>query len=53
VVGGIIPDADADWLLTHGVAAVFTPKDFDATVIMTRLLDEIRVAHGLPRLLSQ
>jgi (2R)-ethylmalonyl-CoA mutase len=53
VVGGIIPDADADWLLTHGVAAVFTPKDFDATVIMTRLLDEIRVAHGLPRLMSQ
>ena len=53
VVGGIIPDADADWLLTHGVAAVFTPKDFDATVIMTRLLDEIRVAQGLPRLMSQ
>ncbi len=52
VVGGIIPDADAEWLLANGVAAVFTPKDFDATVIMSKLLDEIRVAHGLTRLVG-
>jgi len=50
VVGGIIPDVDADVLRAAGVAAVFTPKDYDATVIMGRVLDEVRAAHGLPRL---
>ena len=50
VVGGIIPDVDADALRAAGVAAVFTPKDYDATVIMGRVLDEVRAAHGLPRL---
>ena len=50
VVGGIIPDADAETLRAAGVAAVFTPKDYDATAIMARVLDEVRAAHGLPRL---
>jgi (2R)-ethylmalonyl-CoA mutase len=52
VVGGIIPDADADTLLALGVAAVFTPKDYDATTIMARVLDEVRAAHGLDRLVG-
>ncbi len=47
VVGGIIPDADSAALRAKGVAAVFTPKDFDATTIMGRVLDEVRNAHGL------
>jgi len=34
VVGGIIPDADADRLIEMGVAKVYTPKDFDMTRIM-------------------
>jgi (2R)-ethylmalonyl-CoA mutase len=34
VVGGIIPDADIDPLKAAGVAAVYTPKDFDLTAIM-------------------
>src|SRR5689334_19832299 len=34
VVGGIIPDADARWLREHGVAAVFTPKDYGITEII-------------------
>ena len=34
IVGGIIPDADADALVERGVAAVFTPKDFGITEIM-------------------
>ena len=34
VVGGIIPDADAAALLAQGVAAVFTPKDFELTDIL-------------------
>ncbi|MBI1376212.1 MAG: protein meaA [Frankiales bacterium] len=52
VVGGIIPDADAGILRAAGVAAVFTPKDYDATVIMARVLDEVRAARGLPRLVA-
>ena len=48
VVGGIIPDADADALRALGVAAVFTPKDYDATAIMGQVLNTIRVAHSLP-----
>ena len=47
VVGGIIPDADADWLLQHGVAAVFTPKDYDVNDIMLRIVDSVRRANGL------
>ena len=52
VVGGIIPDADAATLKASGVAAVFTPKDYDATLIMAKVLDEIRSARGLARLLA-
>ncbi len=44
VVGGIIPDGDAAWLRDQGVAAVFTPKDYDATVIMDRLVDLVRAS---------
>jgi (2R)-ethylmalonyl-CoA mutase len=52
VVGGIIPEADERTLLEWGVAAVFTPKDYDATTIMAKVLDEVRAAKGLPRLLQ-
>ena len=48
VVGGIIPDSDAAKLKALGVAAVFTPKDFDMTAVMGRIVDVIRVAHDLP-----
>jgi ethylmalonyl-CoA mutase len=47
VVGGIIPDSDARWLMQHGVAAVFTPKDFGISEIIVRIVDEIRTARGL------
>jgi (2R)-ethylmalonyl-CoA mutase len=47
VVGGIIPDSDAAALLEQGVAAVFTPKDYDATEVMARVVAEIRGANGL------
>jgi (2R)-ethylmalonyl-CoA mutase len=50
VVGGIIPGADAAWLRAQGVADVFTPKDFDLNAVMTRVVDVIRAAHGLPAL---
>jgi len=47
VVGGIIPEADAEALRAEGVAAVFTPKDYDANAIMLDVLDAVRSAHGL------
>ena len=47
VVGGIIPPADAQDLRAQGVAAVFTPADFDITAIVGRIVDEIRHAHRL------
>ncbi|GHD99541.1 protein meaA [Defluviimonas sp. 20V17] len=34
IVGGIIPEADADRLRALGVAAVYTPKDFELNRIM-------------------
>ncbi|MGH2953258.1 MAG: methylmalonyl-CoA mutase family protein [Solirubrobacterales bacterium] len=39
VVGGIIPAADAEALRRAGVAAVYTPKDFDVTRIMGEIVD--------------
>ncbi len=39
VIGGIIPAADATTLREQGVAAVFTPKDFDVNRIMGEIVD--------------
>jgi ethylmalonyl-CoA mutase len=39
VVGGIIPAADAETLRARGVAAVYTPKDFDVSRIMGEIVD--------------
>ena len=47
IVGGIIPDSDGRRLEADGIAAVFTPKDFGMTDIMSRIVDEVRKAHGL------
>jgi (2R)-ethylmalonyl-CoA mutase len=47
IVGGIIPDSDAAKLKEQGVAAVFTPKDFDLTEVMDRIVDVVRAAHDL------
>ncbi len=38
VVGGIVPDDDSRLLVSHGVAAVYTPKDFSLSAIMDDLL---------------
>ncbi len=43
IVGGIIPEEDAEWLKSIGVAATFTPKDFNATQIMNSIVDIISV----------
>ncbi len=44
VVGGIIPPADETLLLESGVAAVYTPKNYDLNKIMTDLAHIIEKA---------
>lgn len=47
VVGGIIPPEDERTLLAAGVARVFTPKDFEMTLVVNELVSVIRSANGL------
>ncbi|MGH2919568.1 MAG: methylmalonyl-CoA mutase family protein [Solirubrobacteraceae bacterium] len=47
VVGGIIPEADVAPLKAAGVAAVYTPKDFDLTRIMRDLVALVAERHGV------
>jgi ethylmalonyl-CoA mutase len=42
VAGGIIPEDDREPLRAAGVAAVYTPKDFDLTKIMGEILDLVQ-----------
>ena len=46
VVGGIIPEADVAPLKDAGVAAVYTPKDFDITRIMRDIVALVAERHG-------
>jgi ethylmalonyl-CoA mutase len=41
VVGGVIPDEDAEKLYGLGVAKVYTPKDFDLTTMIAEMADLI------------
>jgi len=41
VVGGIIPPADADRLRAAGVAAVYTPKDFEINAMLGAIVAEV------------
>ena len=45
VVGGIIPEADRSTLLDQGVAAVYTPKDFELASIMADVVDLVENAR--------
>jgi (2R)-ethylmalonyl-CoA mutase len=47
VVGGIVPDADADRLRELGVARVFTSKDFQLSAVLDEVVSAIREAHQL------
>ena len=46
VVGGIIPDADAAPLRAAGVAAVYTPKDFELTRILRDVVAIVAERNG-------
>jgi len=47
VVGGIIPEADVEPLRAAGVAAVYTPKDFDLTRIMRDIVALVAARNGV------
>jgi (2R)-ethylmalonyl-CoA mutase len=46
IVGGIIPDADRHQLLAAGVAAVYTPKDFELGRIMADIATLVERARA-------
>ncbi|HET7049020.1 MAG TPA: methylmalonyl-CoA mutase family protein [Solirubrobacteraceae bacterium] len=49
VVGGIIPEADAAALREAGVAAVYTPKDWDLNQMMRDIVKLVGERHGVHR----
>jgi ethylmalonyl-CoA mutase len=46
VAGGIIPEEDRQPLLDAGVAAVYTPKDFELVRIMSEIVDLATTHRG-------
>jgi (2R)-ethylmalonyl-CoA mutase len=48
VVGGIIPEQDVAPLKEAGVAAVYTPKDFNITSIMRDIVELVAERSGAP-----
>jgi (2R)-ethylmalonyl-CoA mutase len=46
IAGGIIPEDDRPRLLSQGVSAVYTPKDFDITRIMGEVADLVAARRG-------
>jgi (2R)-ethylmalonyl-CoA mutase len=47
VVGGIIPEADAARLRDSGVAAVYTPKDWELNQMMRDIVGLVAQRHGI------
>jgi ethylmalonyl-CoA mutase len=47
VVGGIIPESDAAQLREAGVAAVYTPKDWDLNQMMRDIIGLVASRHGI------
>jgi (2R)-ethylmalonyl-CoA mutase len=47
VVGGIIPEADAGWLREAGVAAVYTPKDWNLNRMMRDIVGLVADRNGI------
>jgi (2R)-ethylmalonyl-CoA mutase len=47
VVGGIIPEADAEVLREAGVAAVYTPKDWDLNQMMRDIVALVAERNGI------
>jgi ethylmalonyl-CoA mutase len=47
IVGGIIPEGDAAALREAGVAAIYTPKDWDLTGMMRDIVSLVAERHGI------
>ena len=47
VVGGIIPEADAVWLREAGVAAIYTPKDWDLSRMIRDIVALVAERNGI------
>ena len=47
VCGGIIPEADVEPLTRAGIAAVYTPKDFDLSRIMREIVALVAERNGV------
>jgi (2R)-ethylmalonyl-CoA mutase len=47
IVGGIIPEADAERLRALGVAAVYTPRDYDVFRVVGEMVEIAARAHGV------
>jgi ethylmalonyl-CoA mutase len=47
VVGGIIPEADAEVLREAGIAAVYTPKDWNLNGMMRDIIELVAERHGI------
>src|SRR5438270_4318180 len=47
VVGGIIPDADAEALREAGIAAVYTPKDWNLNGMMRDIIELVAERNGI------
>ncbi len=52
VVGGIIPDADVTWLKEAGIAAVYTPKDWDLNRMIRDIVALVAEHNGLSAAMS-
>ena len=46
IVGGIIPEDDAEKLRSAGVKSVYTPKDYDLTRIVDEIVDTVAESHA-------
>jgi ethylmalonyl-CoA mutase len=46
VVGGIIPESDAEALREAGIAAVYTPKDWNLNGMMRDIIELVAERHG-------
>ena len=46
IAGGIIPPEDAETLKSAGIAAVYTPKDYDLTEIVGDLVEILEEEHA-------
>ncbi len=47
VVGGIIPESDITLLRNQGVAAVYTPRDYDVLRIIREMVEVVAQANGV------